>query len=97
MALTELQLPAKQDFYNVIKQAGLEMDNLMAKWQNLAEAIERMDGTDLDAMGVPTGQIRTDLVEFRQAVNELVDFYNGVATTQTNVPADVIDKVRAVR
>jgi hypothetical protein len=53
-----------------------------------------MDNTDMDAMGVATGQVRTDLVEFRTVLDEMISFYRGNPVTATNAPDAVIDKVR---
>lgn len=94
MALTELQLPTKADFYRNIQHAATEMDNLIQRWRNLAEFIGLVDVDDLDAMGVATGAVRTDLVEFRTVLNEVIALYDGSAVTPTNPPNAVIDKVR---
>ena len=96
MALTELQLPAKQNFYNHMQSAASRMDNMMRTWENLAEFVGFIEAADLDAMGVATGQVRTDLTNFRTVMNELVAFFRGESTTQTQVPADVVDKVRTM-
>ena len=96
MALTELQLPTKVSFYNSLQSAANKMNNLIKQWEDLAEFIGLVDAGDLDAMGVAAGQVRSDLVEFRTLLNEMSAFYNGTATTQTNVPADVIDKIRSI-
>ena len=96
MALTELQLPAKDNFYRKIQNAASQMDQLMQTWENIAEFIGNVDATDLDAMGVASGQVRIDLVDFRVVLNETVDFYKGTSLTQTKVPADLIDKIRSM-
>jgi hypothetical protein len=96
MALTELQLPEKARFYRALQGAATEMDNLMTRWANLAEFVTLVDTADLDAMGVPVGQIRTDMIEFRTVLEEMVALYAGTATTPTNPPNEVIDKIRAI-
>jgi len=96
MALTELQLPEKAKFYANIQTAASNLFNLMQRWENLASFIDKVKTADLDAMGVPTGQIRTDLVEFRTVLNEVTAFFNGTSTTQTEVPLDVIEKLRSM-
>ena len=96
MALTELQLPSKETFYRAVRGAATEMDNLMNKWRNLSEYIGFVGTVDLDAMGVAPGQVRTDLTNFRTAINELLDAWDGNAVTPTNVPADVVDKIRNI-
>lgn len=94
MALTELQLPTKENFYRNISHAATEMDNLMTRWRNLSEFIAMMDVADLDAMGVATGQLRIDLVDFRTLLDEMVSLYDGNSVTPTNTPSEVIDKIR---
>lgn len=95
MALTELQLPVKTDFYNKLSNAASEMDNLMNRWKNISEFIGFVGTADLDAMGVPAGAIRTDMVDFKTVLNLFVDcYYNGTAIDPTDIPAGVIDKIR---
>ena len=96
MALTELQLPTKASFYGSIQSAATKMNNLVIQWENLAEFIGFIETADLDAMGVATGPVRTDLIAFRTVMNELVAFFKGTSTTQTEVPADVVDKIRSM-
>ena len=96
MALTELQLPTKASFYGTMQSAATKMDRLMREWESLAEFIGFVGTADLDAMGVAVGDVRTDLTQFRTIMNELVAFYKGESTTQTQVPADVVDKIRSM-
>lgn len=96
MALTELQLPEKAEFYGRVQSAANKMNNLIKQWEDLAEFIGIVGTADLDTMGVASGAVRTDLVEFRTVLNELAAFYNGTSTTQTEVPADIIDKIRSI-
>ena len=96
MALTELQLPIKDRFYRALQAAATEMENLMTRWANLAEFVALVDTGDLDAMGVPSGQIRTDMVEFRTVLEEMVSLYSGNAVDPTNAPNAVIDKIRTL-
>jgi hypothetical protein len=96
MALTELQLPTKAAFYGTMQSAASKMNNLMKQWEDLAEFIGFVGTADLDAMGVATGQVRTDLTAFRTVMNELVAFFKGTSTTQTEIPADVVDKIRSM-
>ncbi len=96
MALTELQLPIKDRFYRALQAAATEMDNLMTRWANLAEFVTLVETADLDAMGVPSGQIRTDMVEFRTVLEEMVSLYSGNAVDPTIAPNEVIDKIRAL-
>ena len=97
MALTEIQLPTKDEFYNNISSAATNMNGLMHQWQDLAQFIASAGIEDLDAMGIPTGTIRTDIVNFRTVLNEMAEFFNGTSTTQTVIPSDVVDKIRRMR
>ena len=97
MALTEIQLPDKATFYNEIQQAASQMNSLMNNWRDIAEFINTMSTEDLDAMDVAAGAARTDLINFRIAMQELTAFFDGIATTHTNVPAEIVDKIRRMK
>ncbi len=94
MALTELQLPTKDNFYQTLRNSATQMDQLIAKWRALAEFIGMIDTADLDNMGVAAGAVRSDLVAFRTAMNEIIALYEGASVTPTNAPNGVIDKIR---
>ena len=94
MALTELQMPTKQNFYGKLQNAASQMDQLIHTWRDLAEFIGMVDVADLDSMAVPAGEIRTDLVNFRTVLDEIIDLYDGTAVTPTNTPSAVIDRIR---
>ena len=53
-----------------------------------------MDTAALDDMLVPVGDIRTDLIEYRTLLGELVDFFSNTAVTPTNDPIAVLNKIR---
>ena len=72
MALTEIQLPQKQQFYGDLQSVASEIASRGLRWKELSDFIQRMETTDLDAMGVPAGQVRTDLNNFRVALDALV-------------------------
>ena len=94
MPLTEIQLPDKTYFYRDIQSVASELTTRMLRWQELSDFIQKMDVADMDAMGIPTGQVRTDLQEFRIALDEIVSMFNGNSVTPTNSPAEVMDKLR---
>ena len=94
MALTELQMPTKADFYRDMQSVAGEIKSRMARWQHMSEFIQRMGAADMDAMGIPVGQVRTDLGNFRVMLDELIDLYEGQAVTPTNVPDEVVDAIR---
>ena len=94
MALTELQMPTKDNFYRNIQYAATEMDNLMTRWRNLSEFIGFIGIEDLDSMGIPNGQVRSDLVNFKTVIEEVLSLWDGNQVTPTNIPSEVIDKIR---
>ena len=94
MALTELQLPVKEDFYRRIRNEATQINESINRWKSVSEFINLVQTADLDAMGVPAGQLRTDLVEFRTMLDEIVSFLAGTPTTVTNNPTDVLLKLR---
>lgn len=96
MALTELQLPSKTLFYQKLQNAANRLNSEIKTISDLAEFIDKCTVTDLDAMGVPSGQVRTDLNNFRTMLGELLTFYSGAQVTATNDPEDVIDLIRSI-
>ena len=96
MVLTELQLPTKVHFYNRLQAAANEMDNVMNTWKNLAEFIDKVTVADMDAMGVASGQLRTDLAAFRQAIDDVIALYEGGSVAPTSAPNSVIDNIRSI-
>lgn len=97
MALTSFQLPSYQEFRAQIQNAATKINDLVNTWRDISEFVGRMDTSDLDAMGVPTGQIRTDLNNFRTLLDELVSFMEGNAVTPSNIPEDIIEVLRFFR
>ena len=97
MALTELQLPDRATFYNELQHAASQMNSVMSNWRDIAEFIARIDTADLDTMGVAVGQVRTDLVAFKTVLEEMVAFYFGDTIIRTNIPDDIIDKIRRMK
>lgn len=94
MPLTEIQLPEKERFYRDLQSIAGEIVSRMLRWQEASEFIQTMDSTDLDAIGVPSGQIRTDLQDFRTALDDVVSLFNGNPVTPSQSPAQVMDRVR---
>ena len=94
MALTELQLPTKTDLYNNLQAIAGEIVGRMLRWQEASEFLAKLELADLDALGIAAGQVRTDLVNFRTALDQIVSVYNGEAVTPTLSPAEVMDAVR---
>jgi len=96
MALTEIQLPNKSNFYAKLQDAANKLDKTMSEYKRIAEFIDRMDSSDLDAMTVEAGQARTDLVAFKQAINDMLSLWDGNSVTPTIAPSEAIDRIRWV-
>jgi len=95
MALTELQLPDKNSFYVKLQDLATRMRKHMAEWEATAEFIASMDTADLDAMGVATGDVRTDLINFRSALVNILSLWEGNAVEAPTVsPFDAVNKIR---
>lgn len=95
MALTEIQLPIKDNFYAKIQDAANKLDKMMDEYRRIQEFISRMDTADLDAIGVATGQTRTDLIAFKDAIQHLLSLWDGNAVPEPAIaPAEVIDRIR---
>jgi len=94
MPLTEVQLPNKTRFYDDLQSIAGEIASRMLRWQQASTFIQTMGTADLDAMGVPSGQIRTDLLQFRIVLDEIISLYSGATITPTYNPADVMDRIR---
>lgn len=72
MALTELQLPVKDQFYRNCQGVASQAINMSLRWNEISEFIQTVTAADLDAMGIDAGQVRTDLVDFRASLNNIV-------------------------
>ena len=95
MALTEIQLMTKEEFYSRIRNLATNLENLLVQTRQVSEFIGWMGTADMDAMGLAIGAARTDLANFRTCLLEILDFYdNGGPITATNTPAEIIDKIR---
>ena len=95
MALTEIQLPIKDNFYARLQDAANKLNKIIDEYTNIAEFISRMDSADLDAMGVATGQTRTDLVAFRTAIEDILSLWEGNAVSAPGIsPQEAINRIR---
>jgi len=94
MALTEIQKPDKLDFYANVRAIAIEVKRVQLRWNEASEFLAGMGAADMDAMGIPAGQIRTDLANFRTALEEVVSLLGGSAVAPTNNPEAVMDKLR---
>ena len=96
MALTELQKPGKVDFYNTLQNIAGEISASKHRWGLVASFVNRMTTEDLDAMGVATGQVRIDLSDLKNLLNEIVNLLNNQSVTPVKDPQSVIDNIRKI-
>lgn len=96
MAQTEIQLPTKAELYRDVKSLANEIALRMLRWKEASDFINTLTPEDLTAIGVPTGQVRTDLVNLKVVLNEIVAYYNGEAVTPATNPDSVVDKLRSM-
>ena len=94
MALTELQLPTKAELYQNLKTVANEIRRSLERWDAASDWIASVTVADLDALGVPTGQVRTDLADLRQLLTELSSLFNNETVTPAKDPKEVTDRIR---
>jgi len=94
MALTELQRPDKQMFYNNMQRIADEMSRMMASWEMASDFINDVEATDLTDMGITDAGSIASMIDLRAAVNDVLSVYNGTAVTPTKNPKEVMDKIR---
>ena len=75
MALTELQRPDKTRLYNDLQRIADEMYRHLTSWEAASGFINDLGTVDLDAIGVPAGDIRVDMTDLRQAVDDMVSLF----------------------
>jgi hypothetical protein len=96
MALTELQLPGKVDFYNTMQNIAGEISSSMHRWGLVAAFVNRMETADLDAMAVAAGTVRSDLIDMKNLLNNFVSLWNNQAVTPTKDPQAIVNAVRKI-
>jgi len=96
MALTELQQPSKQDLYAALQSLSGELLRLRNKVKQTYEFIDKMDATTLDNMSVPSGDVRTDMVDFRNLLSEIVTLFDNTSVTPAKDPLVVINNIRRI-
>lgn len=72
MALTELNTPTKAEVYRNVQDVAGEIKSRGLRWNEMSEFIQSLTVTDLDALGIPAGPVRTDLNNFRTALDAIV-------------------------
>lgn len=98
MAKTEIQITAasKQTFYNNLQSTANKIAQLMEKVKYIGGFIDDVDMTDLNTMGVATGQVRTDLGDFRNVLAELNAYWDNEQVNPVKDPQAIIDKIRSM-
>ena len=96
MALTELQLPTKPDFYNTLQNIAGEISSSMHRWGLVASFVNRMETADLDAMSVAAGEVRTGLVDLKNLLNNFVALWGNQVVTPTKDPQTVVNAIRKI-
>lgn len=96
MALTELQLPTKADFYSNLQNSANQLNRLIKTIADLSEFIGFVLPEDLNSMGVPTGDIRIHLADYRTALEEFISYTNGNPITPTVTLTEIIDNIRSM-
>jgi len=94
MALTELQMPTKASLYQNLKALATETRRFMERIEIASDWIGFVTIADLDTMGITDAQVRTDLVDFKQVLIELVNLFEGSAVTPAKNQKGVVDKLR---
>lgn len=94
MALTELQLPSKADFYNNLQGSAGELIRVMVRYELLASFLGKLTTDDWTGMGIPEGQVRTDIQNFKLTVDDFVDIWHNTAVTPHMDPQVVTDQIR---
>ena len=94
MAITELQLPGKTDFYNTMQNIAGEISSSMHRWGLVASFVNRMETSDLSAMGVTNATVITDLIDMKNLLNNFVSLWNNQAVTPTKDPQAIVNAVR---
>jgi hypothetical protein len=67
----------------------------MEEYRRIQGFIARMDTSDLDAMNVAAGQTRTDLLAFKDAINQLLSLWEGNAVAAPDIaPSEAVNRIR---
>jgi hypothetical protein len=95
MAQNECQQMDKTGFYQSLRNQLSTMYNNMMALQRASEFLNTMDSETATNMTMQA-QTSIDVSDLRTAINEMLAFYNGSATSQTKVLKDQINKLRYI-
>lgn len=93
MAQNECQQMTKATFYQTLRNQLSKLYNDMKALERTSEFLNTMDATTATNMEMQA-EATVDVADLRTAINELLDYYRGVATSQTKVLKDQINKLR---
>lgn len=94
MPQNECQQMPLTDFYANLRNLLSTTYNSMAQLQRASEFLASLDQTTFETNMGGSSDVTQSLGHLRTAINELLAFYDGTATTQTRVLKDQINKLR---
>ena len=96
MALTELQLQEdKRTLYAGLQTISDEVYRMMERWEAVSAFLATMGTVDLDALAVSTTDTtRGDLVDLRNMLLEMVNYWNNAAVDPVKDPKAIVNKIR---
>lgn len=93
MAQNECQQMDKAEFYQKLRNMISTFYNGISMMERASEFLNTMDSATATNMGMEVAAT-TAVSNLRTAINEMVAFYEGTSTTQTEVLKDAINKLR---
>lgn len=96
MAQNACQQMNLNDFYQDLRNLISGAYNQMGKLRRASEFLASMDAATATNMGMDN-TTRDVVAELRTAIDEMLDFYDGTATSRTKVLKDEINKLRYIQ
>jgi len=96
MALTELQLPNKADFYNNMQGVAGEISSALHRWGLVASFVNRMETSDLSVMGITNETVVNDLIDLKNLINNFVSLWQNQPVTPTKDPQSIVNAIRKI-
>jgi len=94
MAQNELQRMAKTEFYAQVRTLNALIKRVLGEMKDASEWLASMDAQTASDMAITDSALLQELVSFRLALSETIDFIEGTGVTQTKVLKDSVDKLR---
>ena len=95
MAQNECQQMDKTDFYSGLRNAVATIYSTHQKMVRVSEFLNTMDAATATNMGIDN-TTRDVVADLRTAINEALAFYDGTATSRTQVLKTNINKLRHI-